>query len=143
MILLSIHPEYVAKIKVGLKRFEFRKRIPCKSIENDYVAIYCTSPVCKVVGYFKVGCVLVGSPSKIWTRTARHAGVSRKDFDMYFLGRTSAYALSIRQICWLRNPISIYRLRKSSVAPQSFIYLTDEQAKKILACSSCTEWGGV
>ena len=109
MILLSIHPEYVEKIKVGLKRFEFRKRIPCKSVANDYVAIYCTSPICKVVGCFKVGRVLVGTPSEIWARTARYAGVLRSEFDRYFFGRASAFALSIRKTYWLRKPMPLCR----------------------------------
>ena len=139
MILLSIHPEYVAKIKDGLKRFEFRKCIPCKSIENDYVAIYCTSPVCKIVGYFKVGRVLVGLPNNIWKQTSRYAGVSRREFDRYFLGRTTAFALSIEQTYWLRSPMPLCRLRKSNVAPQSFVYLTDKQADRIVACCSCAD----
>lgn len=139
MILLSIHPEYVAKIKDGLKRFEFRKRIPCKSIANGYVAIYCTSPVCKVVGCFNVGRVLVGSPNEIWAQTSSYAGVSKSEFDRYFLGRTTAFALSIEQTRWLRTPMPLCRLRKPDVAPQSFVYLTDKQADKIIACCRCAD----
>ena len=62
MILLPIHAEFVEKIKDGSKRFEFRRRIPSKLHKGDFVAIYCTRPICKIVGCFEVGGVLSGSP---------------------------------------------------------------------------------
>jgi len=83
------------------------------------------------VGCFKVGYVLVGSPSEIWTRTFRNAGIKRDDFDAYFRNRRSAYALCISKTYWLKKPITLFQLRRSKVAPQSFVYLTDAQAKKV------------
>lgn len=141
MILLPIHPEYVDKIRCGLKRFEFRRQIPrqLSRNDNDYIAIYCTSPVCKVVGCFKVSRVLVGSPSEIWAKTFGNAGIERKDFDEYFRGRRYAYALCIGKTHWLNDPITLFQLRGSKVAPQSFVYLSDEQADKIIACCSCAD----
>lgn len=131
MILLPIHPEYVEKIKCGVKKFEFRRQIPRRLSRDNYVAIYCTSPVCKIVGCFKVGCVLVGSPSEIWTKTFRNAGIEREDFDAYFKGRGSAYALCINKKYWLKKPMTIFQVRGSKVAPQSFVYLTDDEANNV------------
>jgi len=133
MILLPIHTEFVEKIKDGSKRFEFRKRIPSKLHEGDFIAIYCTRPICKIVGYFEVGRVLSGHPREVWTQTFRFAGIDKSVFDSYFFGHLTAYALGIQQIHWLSEPISLFCLRKSAFVPQSFLYLNSEQAKKIVS----------
>ena len=51
-ILLSIDPEHVENILLGIKRFEFRK-VRCKS-EVDKIIIYSTSPVMRVVAEAEV-----------------------------------------------------------------------------------------
>ena len=131
MILLSIHPEFVEKIQDGSKRFEFRKHIPGKLHNGDLVAIYCTRPICKIVGCFEVGRVLSGSPCEVWAQTFRHAGIDKNKFDAYFTGRLTSYALSIKQTHWLRTPVSLFSLRQSAFAPQSFLYLNAEQSEKL------------
>ncbi len=133
MILLPIHAEFVEKIKDGSKRFEFRKRIPSKLHKGDFVAIYCTRPICNIVGCFEVGGVLSGSPCEVWAQAFRYAGIDKCNYDAYFSGHLTAYALCIRQTYWLREPISLFRLRNSEWAPQSFLYLTPEQAETIVS----------
>ena len=46
-ILMSIKPEYANKIFSGIKRYEFRKRIPKQPYERVYV--YSSSPVKKII----------------------------------------------------------------------------------------------
>ena len=46
--ILSIKPEYVAEIKAGRKRFEFRKAIFKEPVGKVY--IYASAPVSMVVG---------------------------------------------------------------------------------------------
>ena len=54
-ILISIKPEYAAKIYAGEKTIEFRTTVPRDFVMNkDYVFIYETAPVCAVTGFFKV-----------------------------------------------------------------------------------------
>ena len=63
-ILLSIKPEFVAKIFNGEKRVEFRKMIPKKHF--DKVFIYESSPTQHIVGWFSVSRVIKGHLDKIW-----------------------------------------------------------------------------
>jgi hypothetical protein len=64
-VLLSIKPRYVEAILKGDKRYEFRKNIfRNKDVENVY--IYATSPVKKLVGFFKVGNILEDHPVCLW-----------------------------------------------------------------------------
>ena len=107
MILLSIHPDFVARIRSGEKRFEFRTRAP-GSLETDpLVAVYATAPTGAVVGYFRVANVLSLPPSALWERTKDAAGISRARFRAYFKGRDTAHALEIAEWRGFRNRITV------------------------------------
>ena len=62
--ILSIKPEYVAEIKAGRKRFEFRKAIFKEPVGKVY--IYASAPVSMVVGEFQPVDVVKGSPDDVW-----------------------------------------------------------------------------
>ncbi|MDE5767136.1 MAG: ASCH domain-containing protein [Malacoplasma sp.] len=46
-ILISIKPEYVKNILKGIKKYEYRTKLPKEKISK--IIIYCTSPIKKVV----------------------------------------------------------------------------------------------
>ena len=87
-LLISIHPEFVEKIISGQKVFEFRKTLPSQL--PTHLVIYATTPVQRVVAVAEVNEVLTGSPSEIWERSKKGAGISRAYFRQYFSGRKSA-----------------------------------------------------
>ena len=132
MILLSIHPEFVAKIRSGEKRFEFRTRAPGALAADPLVAVYATAPAGAVVGYFRVATVLSFPPSALWERTKDAAGISRARFRAYFKGRTIAHALEIAEYRDFANAVSIEDFRGCGTPPQSFILLTPEQRRRLL-----------
>ena len=51
-ILLSINPEYSSKIMQGIKKYEFRRQIAKRNV--DEIIIYSTFPQMKVIGSVKV-----------------------------------------------------------------------------------------
>lgn len=127
-VLLSIKPEYVQRILTGEKKFEFRKRLANKPV--DIIVIYATSPVMKIVGEVKVKGILEKAPSVLWEQTKKNAGITRKKYREYFAGCKKAFAYEIDEVVKYTNgtnleEIGIYQ------APQSFVYITDEQYKKI------------
>lgn len=137
-IMLAIKPEYVEKIFDGLKRYEYRKRIPNHPISQ--IVIYETSPVSKVVGKVDVGEIINNTPDNLYDETKRWAGISKEEYDKYFgvsdelrdeyfRGNPcwgSAYAYSLNHPVIFSRPVSIeeYGLRG---APQSYVYLEDFQ----------------
>ena len=127
-VLLSIKPEYVQRILTGEKKFEFRKRLANKPV--DIIVIYATSPVMKIVGEVKVKGILEKAPSVLWEQTKKNAGITRKKYREYFAGCKKAFAYELDEVVKYTNgtnleEIGIYQ------APQSFVYITDEQYKKI------------
>ena len=121
-ILLSIKPEYVAKIFDHTKKYEFRKRIPQRPI--DKIVVYSSNPEQHIVGEFEVLETIKMKPSPLWDTTKRAAGITRAKYRKYFHGCETAYAFKIG------NPV-LYETPKElndygiSTPPQSFTYLSD------------------
>ena len=93
-VILSIKPCFVVEIIAGRKTFEFRKTIFKEPVKTVYV--YASSPVCRIVGEFLLGDVLVDKPNVIWLRTHNNAGITKDYFDKYYKNKDLAYALEIK-----------------------------------------------
>ena len=117
-LLISIHPEFVEKILSGQKVFEFRKTLPSQL--PTHLVIYATTPIQRIVAVAEVNEALTGSPSEIWERSKKGAGITRTYFRQYFSGRKSASAFKIGKVAALRKPISLQEINPKLVAPQSY-----------------------
>lgn len=126
-ILLSIKPEFVKEIFSGNKKFEYRKSI-FKNDKVKSVIIYATMPVGRIVGEFFIESILQDVPSKLWRDTSSKSGISKTHYDTYFKGRNKAYALEIGELIEYEKPINPYELIENFVPPQSFKYISDENA---------------
>lgn len=119
-ILLSIKPEFVARIFSGDKKFEFRKVIPTAQVDKIY--IYATRPICAVVGYATVSGIISDNPDILWNKTDKYAGIARDFFDSYFSGRAQAHAYCLDNVIKYNVPRSLseFGIHK---APQDFVYI--------------------
>lgn len=122
-LLLSIKPEYVKKILQGAKKFEYRKRLAKEDVSVIY--IYSTAPSMKVVASVQVLSRLSASPTALWEKTKKEAGISRAKYREYFRGCKTAYAyeLGAVNIFEVAKPLSEYGITS---APQSFAYIEVE-----------------
>lgn len=121
-VLMSIKPEYVRRIFSGEKKYEFRRRVFKKVVTA--VVVYATSPIGKIYGEFHIVEIIEGTPSSIWQRCWRDAGISKKDFFAYFKGSEKAYALSVGSYTEYHSKPSIcskYHCRP----PQSYCYVEE------------------
>ncbi|NSX16166.1 ASCH domain-containing protein [Cupriavidus taiwanensis] len=121
-VLLSIKPEYAAKILSGEKRFEFRKAAFGNGLVKS-VVIYATKPVGKVVGEFEIAEVFRDKPSKIWAKTRKFAGIDKVFFDSYYEGRDVAVAIGVGAVQRYREPLELSHFGSDITPPQSFRYL--------------------
>lgn len=119
--LLSIHPAYAERLLEGSKCVELRKTRLAREI--DYVIIYSTSPVQKVVGYFSVAKVAIGLPKAIWSEYKHVAGIESRDFIQYYEGAKQAVAIEVEQMHKLSCPVPLSVLGAGLKPPQSFQYL--------------------
>lgn len=125
-ILLSINPEYVERILAGTKKYEFRKRLTNRTINK--ILIYSTAPMMKVVGEVEIVKTISSSPSALWECTKKFAGISRDKYRQYFKGCKVAYAYQLGKVVQYDLPKELSEFG-ISFPPQSFIYLSAEQAR--------------
>jgi len=124
-LLLSVHPEYVARILSGEKVFEFRKTVPTPMV--THLAIYATAPVKKIVAVAEVEGAVIGSKSGVWKSTCYGAGITNKHFNSYFTGIAQAKAYKLGSVFGIQSPVALSEINRKMVAPQSYRFLaTDE-----------------
>lgn len=121
--LLAIKPQYAEQIMSRRKKVEFRKVGFGASV--DTVVVYASSPVKKIVGWFTVSYVDEDDPSLLWSRHRSYGGITRDDFDEYYLERDRGIAIGVEAVVRLEEPLPL-RTLGDIVPPQSFRYLSDE-----------------
>ena len=125
-ILLSIRPEYVENILDGTKVYEYRKRLANSKVK--YIYIYSTSPIMKVVARVEITGILNASPTALWEKTKKAAGISRENYRHYFKGCKTAYAYQLGTIQKFSSPRDLKDFGITT-APQSFVYINDDIIK--------------
>ena len=121
-VLMSIRPQFCHLILDGKKFCEYRKKIFVNS-DVDKVYIYATKPICMIVGCFTVDSIITDTPSKVWSMTHEHGGITKKQFFDYFKGHSVAHAIEIHEVVELDIPINPKEVIKGFTAPQNYCYL--------------------
>jgi hypothetical protein len=147
-ILLSIHPNYIARMRSGVKTIEIRKGGGWGFRPKRWsrrIFIYATAPVCGVVAYFD--CPLIERISLLdvlehyWpecgvdnskTQIAPRLGVTRYELYKYAGYTPCSHPSPTTPLCllhmgpvnWFPEPIPL-PYRGVTRAPQNFAYLND------------------
>ena len=121
-VLLSIKPKFVEAIMDGRKKYEFRKIIFSRG-HIDYVYIYSTAPIKKIIGVFKADNIIKDRPSALWDQLRDHAGISEDEFFNYFKDKEIGFALEIKDVKRFEIPLDPKSLFPHFVPPQSFRYI--------------------
>jgi len=133
-LLLSLRPEFADKVFAGTKRVELRRIRPRVEIQG-LVLVYVSTPVRAIVGAFRVREVIERSPAALWKEVREHAGVTRRQFDAYYLGAPKAYGIFLNSVKRFREPVELTHLRElwpGFHPPQSYRYLDFYQARLVL-----------
>jgi predicted transcriptional regulator len=136
-IVLSVRPQFAEKIFRGTKTVELR-RIGPKHIKKGYlVLVYVSSPIRSLIGAFKVEKIIKKSLKELWDLTQNSAGVTKKEFDDYFLGVDIGIGIFFNEFWPLTEPVKIQDWVEHGInflPPQSFRYVTkDELASPLIA----------
>jgi predicted transcriptional regulator len=124
--LVSIRPQYVAKILDGQKTVELRRRFPEPVSVGTKVYIYSTSPVRAVVGCAKIKEVQRLTVADIWKEYSDAACISRREFYDYFSGTKFGFAILLGAVKAMRTHLTASELEAQFgiVPPQSYRYVT-------------------
>ena len=118
---MSIKPQFADAILNGTKTVEFRKRRLAPDVTT--VLIYATMPIGQVVGAFEIAGYDVASPTRLWERHKKHAGIARAPYRDYYRGTRQAVGLLVADARRLTRPVYLRDLDVALRPPQSFCYL--------------------
>ena len=127
-LLLSIRPRFADMIFAGTKTVELRRTRP-RVGKGDLVLVYVSAPVKSLVGAFLVATVIETTPGALWKRAGRRAGVTKVEFDAYFIGATNAFGIELCCQWKLEEPAPLATLRnrrRGFHPPQVYRYLSQK-----------------
>ena len=146
--MLSVKPKFVDMILTGKKTVELRKKWYSLALgtpsDLQYVYVYASAPVKKIVARFTVSTTLFSKIPYLWDRVEGFCGVSFEEFSKYFEGSSAGYGLEISNLEVFKVPFDPYssnefnrvsgftlydyRLR-SFRPPQNYCFLTSRELK--------------
>lgn len=132
-LLLSIRPHFVDLIFAGTKTVELR-RVKPRVKAGDLVVVYASGATKGMVGAFEVAGVIAAAPSSIWRKFNGGSGLTKQEFDTYFVGASVGYAIRIGKRWKIQVPVSLNTLRKRRAGfrpPQSYHYWKLDELLKI------------
>lgn len=121
-IILSVHPHYIKKIFSGIKRYEYRKKIP---LNIKYIIIYATAPEKRIVALIEVDYIIQGPLEEIWEKTKKYSGINKDHYYSYYNGGKTATAIKFKNVYKLERPIVVSSFDYIKNAPQSFMYIKE------------------
>ena len=122
-VILSIKPKYCEKIINGEKRVEFRKRIFRNADGVEFVYMYATYPIKRIVGVFRIDSIIKGPPIDLWRKFKNLSGISKNEFLKCFGSEKVIFAIKIKDVKSFHPPINPNLLFPSFTSPRSFQYL--------------------
>lgn len=130
-IFLSIKPHYAEEILIGNKTVELRRICPQVN-RGGLVILYASSPVKAVLGAFTIERIVTAPPQALWSEVRGLAGISRTEFDDYYVGAERGIGLFVRSTHRAHTPFSLENLRRlwpEFHPPQGFRYLRSMRDK--------------
>jgi predicted transcriptional regulator len=129
--LLPIQPMYVEAILEGRKKVEFRRRSFGRPV--GHVVVYSTSPVQRIVAFFRVSGIREASPHELWKRYWKVGGIDQDMFEAYYQGAQKGVAIEIDEVFSLKTPLPLKSLCETLSVPQSFLYLPGMLFQQVVA----------
>ena len=117
--MISLKPEYANAILQRKKKYEIRTRVP-NLLEDDIIYMYATAPISKVVGFFKVDGLILGSPNWLYKMYYKKLKISPKDYFNYLGERNLVNLIRIKYVRKFAFPLELkeYHIKRP---PQWFI----------------------
>lgn len=113
MYLMSIRPKYAYKIFAGIKKYELRRWIGIRIDPGSLIVVYASGNVRALIGEFKAGRVIYGSPSRVWNyvRLTQSSGVDIEDRG-YIMGSKTALAIEVLSPKLYKYSVKLDELRR-------------------------------
>ena len=127
--MISLKNQYLKAIEDNTKLHEFRRRF--SKVDHDfYSLIYVSSPIKKVTAIIKFSPPIQGNIDYMITLRQTHSFSNDEAIRDYFKDSKTCYALPIKKIQTLNNPIPLKKLRElvpNFAPPQSYFRVDNDK----------------
>jgi predicted transcriptional regulator/DNA-binding XRE family transcriptional regulator len=133
-LILSIRPVHAEKILDGSKTVELRRRFTGGVRPGTTAFIYSTSPRSALTGSARIKEVQRLAVSELWDRHCSAACLQKREFEDYFSGLASGYAIVLTSAKPLVRPLGLPELRQrfGFEAPQSYQYIPPQMRSLVM-----------
>ena len=108
--LISIKPKHTKNILAGVKTVELRRR-PIHLPIGARLWIYSTLPIGQVVAAATIEDAFSDNPMAIWRRFGKASCISHDEFQEYFHGCNTAFAVKLTDVCFLDPSVTLAALK--------------------------------
>jgi len=124
-VIFSIRPIHAEKILAGSKTVELRRRFTGGVRPGTLAFIYSTSPTSALTGSARIQDVQRLAVPDLWRRHHSAACLQKREFEDYFSGLDSGYAIVLASAQPLPRPVGLPELRArfGFEPPQSYQYI--------------------
>ncbi len=129
ILLISVKPKYAKKIFNGSKTVELRRVSP-KIKKDDLVLVYVSSPKKALMGGFQVEKIIKGDPQILWFKIKTKAGISKKEFDIYYKNTNKGVAIIIKKVWSFNESLDLDHIKKYLPyfnPPQGYRYIKKKE----------------
>jgi predicted transcriptional regulator len=133
-VIFSIHPVHAEKILDGSKTVELRRRFTGGVRPGTLALIYSTSPTSALTGSARIKDVQRLAVPDLWEKHRSAACLHKSEFEDYFSGLDSGYAIILTSAKSLARPVGLPELRQrfGFEPPQSYQYIRPQMRSLIM-----------
>lgn len=132
-VVLSVKPRYADKILDGTKTVELRRRFSDAIPSGANAWIYSTTPTKAMTGRATIADVQKMPLRQMWAKHRLSVAINKHEFEAYFSGLESGYAIVLQSPRPLHTPIALVDLRSfcDFEPPQSYLYAPPQLSQLI------------
>lgn len=132
--MISLKEQYMNAIENKTKLHEFRRRFS-KVDHNFFSLIYVSAPISAITAIIEFNPPIEGDIDDMLALRQTHSFSNDKEVRDYFKGSKTCYALPIKDIQLLKNPIPLNKLRElvpNFAPPQSYFRIDNDKYSVIV-----------
>ena len=133
-VVFSVRPVHAAKILDGSKTVELRRRFSSEIRPGTLALIYSTSPTSSLTGSARIKEVQRLAVPELWKRHSTAVCLHKREFEDYFSGLESGYAIILTSPKPLTRPVRLPELRErfGFEPPQSYQYIRPQLSALVM-----------
>lgn len=133
ILIISVKPRFADLILTGEKTYELR-RIKPNIKKNDRILLYVTAPRKELIATLSIENVYEEKIYPLYKLVKGKCGLNKTEFMTYFRDKDKGYAIKIKKVFRLSNPINWEELQRIDFHPPQLYQYAKEDLLNLVKC---------